>query len=65
MGLDADAVVGKDGVGLHLFSEGDLDGTERDRQIGRNGGGDAEAMRGVNDGVNADVIGQAQRRNVT
>ena len=64
MGLDADAVVGKDGVGLHLLGEGNLYGPESDGQIWRNNGGDAKAVRGVNHSVDADAAGQAQCGNV-
>ena len=35
---DAQAVVGKHGVGGHLLLKRDFDGADGDRQIGRNGG---------------------------
>ena len=61
---DADAVVGKDGIGSHLLLERDFGRAERDGQIGRNVRGDAEAVRHVDDLVNADARGELDRGNV-
>ncbi len=61
---DADAVVGKDGVGVDLLLEGDSGGAEGDGQVGRNVGGDAEAVRHVDDLVDADARGEFDGGNV-
>ena len=61
---DAEAVVGKDGVGGDLLLKRDLNRAERHGQIGRNVGGDAEAVGHVDDLVDADARGQLDGRNV-
>ena len=61
---DADAVVGKHGVGGDLLFERDLNRAQRDGQIGGNIRGDAEAVRHVDDLVNAHARGKLEGGNV-
>ena len=61
---DADAVVGEDGVGVDLFLQGDFRRAKGDGQVGGNVGCDAEAVRHVDDLVDADARGQLDGGNV-
>ena len=59
-GRDPDAVVGEDRVRRHLLAQSDLDRSERNGQIGRDIARDAETVRGADDLVNADPLGQLE-----
>ncbi len=63
-GGDAEAVVGKDGVGGDLLLERDFDRADGDGQVGGNVSGDAEAVGHVDDLVNADAGSQLEGGNV-
>jgi hypothetical protein len=62
--LDADAAVGKDAVGRGHLEQGDLEGAERHRGIGREVRGDAQSPRAVDDRAVADLIEQRDRDDV-
>src|ERR1700682_3301889 len=58
VGVDADAVVGKDGEGRDVFHEAHVRRAQRQWQVGRQGRGDAKAARHVDDGGDTNSLGQ-------
>ena len=61
---DAHAVVGKHAEGGSLLEGRDFRRAQRDRQVGRDVRGDAEAVGVVDHRLDAEVVGQLQRGNV-
>ena len=58
------AVIGEDAEGRRLLHGRDFDRAQRDRQVGRDIGSDAEAMGVVDDGLDPEAVGQFQRGDV-